>query len=280
MNETERHDDDRGGDEAAGDPDQHSRMLTLRHAPSSLTRDDRDERPFLTASKTMAATHVLVIHENTAIATRVVAALSDAQYTVDTAHDARAAFAAIDARRPDTVLLSLDLPGVDTIELCRRLRSRTRTPLIAISADRKPARTLAALDAGADDHLTAPLSMPELLARLRVALRHRRELASSVGEAVIHVGTLRLDPEGHAAAVGSRVLTLTPKEFRLLVLLARNADRVVAHDAILESIWPHSKSHDTLRLHVSQLRKKLAQMADAPSIVTEAGVGYRLRASV
>jgi two-component system KDP operon response regulator KdpE len=175
-------------------------------------------------------------------------------------------------------MLSIDLPSGDGIDLCRRIRARTRTPVIAISGTDSETRKIAALDAGADDFLTFPLSIPEVIARLRVALRHRRELALGPSNSVIQVGVLRVDPDGHAAMVGTRVLTLTPKEFQLLVLLARNAGRVVRHQSILEEIWPNNKSQDALRLHISQLRKKLAPADGALSLVTSAGVGYTLAA--
>jgi two-component system KDP operon response regulator KdpE len=103
-----------------------------------------------------------------------------------------------------------------------------------------------------------------------------RALALGPGNSVIQVGALRLDPDGHAAAIGTRVLTLTPKEFQLLVLLARNEGRVVTHQSILSAIWPASKSQDSLRLGISQLRKKLASADEAPSLITVPGVGYRL----
>jgi two-component system KDP operon response regulator KdpE len=105
-----------------------------------------------------------------------------------------------------------------------------------------------------------------------------RALALEPGNSVIQVGALRLDPDGHAA-IGTRVLTLTPKEFQLLVLLARNEGRVVTHQSILSAIWPASKSQDSLRLGISQLRKKLASADEAPSLITVPGVGYRLSAA-
>jgi two-component system KDP operon response regulator KdpE len=224
----------------------------------------------------MPGAHVLVVHESSAILDLVTAALAAEGHTSETASNAPSAFEVIDHRRPDAVLLSLDIAVGDAIDLCRRVRLRARAPVIAMSVGSDEARKVNALDAGADDYLTEPFSVPELLARLRVALRHRRELATTLDESVIHVGALRLDPDGHAAAVGSRILPLTPKEFQLLVLLARNAGRVVAHRTLLESIWPQSRSYDTLRLHVSQLRKKLARTGESPALVTEPGIGYRL----
>lgn len=223
----------------------------------------------------MSQPFVLVVHDGAPMLEVLRTALQAERYECSTATDAQSAFEVIERRVPDTVLLSLDLPhgGVD---LCRRIRLRTRTPVIAISENHSDARKVSALDAGADDYLTIPFSMPEVLARLRVAIRHRRTLAVPVTDSVIELGPLRLDPAGHAAALGTRVLTLTPKEFQLLVLLARNEGRVLTHQSILEAIWPSSKSQDSLRLHISQLRKKLAQSSGAPTLVTLPGVGYRL----
>jgi two-component system KDP operon response regulator KdpE len=222
---------------------------------------------------------VLVVHENAATLDLVGAMLSNEGYECRMASNGRAALEVIDLRRPDTVLLSLDLPQGSGIELCRRIRRQTRTPVIAMSADHSETRKVNALDAGADDYLTVPFSAPELLARVRVALRHRGELASTVDDSVIRIGTLRLDPTAHAVAVDNRILPLTPKEFQLLVLLARHVNRVVTHHAILDAIWPNSRSLDTLRLHISQLRKKIGHAVGAPNLVTEPGVGYMLAAA-
>jgi two-component system KDP operon response regulator KdpE len=227
----------------------------------------------------MRQAFVLVVHENAAVLELLRSALDAHGFECSTASNGRAALAALDRGRPDTVMLSIDLPSGDGIDLCKRIRVRNRTPVIAISESDDETRKVAALDAGADDYLTMPLSMPEVLARIRVALRHRRELALGPSDSVIQFGALRIDPGGHAAMVGTRVLTLTPKEFRLLVLLARNADRVVPHQSILDAMWPNSKSQDALRLHISQLRKKLAATVGAPVVVTLPGVGYRLSAN-
>ncbi|MGZ4763175.1 MAG: response regulator transcription factor, partial [Ilumatobacteraceae bacterium] len=213
----------------------------------------------------MSQAFVLVVHENATVLELLRSELQAHGYECRTASNGRAAIDALDGRQPDTVVMSIDLPSCDGIELCRRIRLRTRTPVLAMSQNGSESQKVAALDAGADDFFTMPLSMPEVFARLRVALRHRRELALGPSDGVIHIGALRLDPDGHAAMLGARVLTLTPKEFQLLVLLARNAGRVVPHGSILEAIWPTNKSQDALRLHVSQLRKKLSPVVGAPS---------------
>lgn len=224
----------------------------------------------------MSSQFVLVVHEDSNLRDGIRVAMSDDGIECRTVSTVAAAFEAIQRRAPDTVILGLDQFGDRGIEICRRIRTQTRTPLVAVSTVHSQQFKVRALDEGADDFIEAPFSMPELMARVRVALRHRREMSMPADETVIVIGDLRIDPSGHAAAIGQRVLALTPKEFQLLALLAKQSNRVVAREAILGAIWPNSRSFDTLRLHVSQLRKKLTQSVGAPTIVTEPGVGYRL----
>ena len=173
------------------------------------------------------------------------------------------------------MILDLGLPDIDGIEVCRHLRLRSAVPIIVLSADGNEDRKIAALDVGADDYLTKPFSMPELLARVRVALRHRRALASVVDDGPVWVGSLVIDRGDHVAAVDGRPLDLRPKEFALLLLLVRNAGKVLTHRTILDQVWGPEQALDTLRTHVSQLRRKLAR-PPVPTLVTEPGVGYRL----
>ena len=121
-----------------------------------------------------------------------------------------------------------------------------------------------------------PYSVPELQARLRVALRHRRALAAVVGDELIQVGLLRIDPGAHEVLLVDEPLDLTPKEFALLTLLARNTGRVLTHRVLLEQLWGPDQALDTLRTHVSQLRRKLGEGDHVPKVMTVAGVGYRL----
>lgn len=176
----------------------------------------------------------------------------------------------------DVVVLDLGLPDIDGIDVCRHIRLRTLIPIIVLSADGAEDRKIAALDMGADDYLTKPFSMPELLARVRVALRHRELLRPLVGEDLLQVGLLRLDLSSHEAMVVDQPLDLTPKEYALLTLLARNAGRVLTHRSILDQVWGPGQALDTLRTHVSQLRRKLGEQPGAPVVVTAPGVGYRL----
>jgi two-component system KDP operon response regulator KdpE len=177
---------------------------------------------------------------------------------------------------PDVVILDLGLPDLDGIDVCRRLRETSRTPIIVLSADGAEERKVRALDLGADDYLTKPFSFPELLARVRVALRHRQALELVPESGVVEVGALRIDPRAHTAHVDGRPLDLRPKEFALLTVLARNAGKVLTHRVLLDQVWGPEQAMDTLRTHVSMLRRKLVQLPDAPTLVTAPGVGYRL----
>jgi two-component system KDP operon response regulator KdpE len=194
-------------------------------------------------------------------------------HVATTGSDAIEQFARYD---PDVVILDLGLPDIDGIDVCERLRRMSRSPIIVLSADGAEERKVRALDLGADDYLTKPFSLPELLARVRVALRHRRALGLVSESDVVEVGSLHIDPRGHTALVDGRPLDLRPKEFALLTVLARNAGKVLTHRALLDEVWGPEQAMDTLRTHVSMLRRKLAELPNAPTLVTAPGVGYRL----
>ncbi len=147
-----------------------------------------------------------------------------------------------------------------------------------LTAEGSEARKVAALDEGADDYVTKPFSMPELLARLRVALRHRRPSGASLDESVHEVGDLRIDVALRSVTVRGQPVDLTPKEFGFLLVLARHPGRVVTHRMILQEVWGPAFGTETqyLRVYASQLRKKPVEDPAAPRLLTEPGVGYRL----
>ncbi len=185
----------------------------------------------------------------------------------------------VEAAEPDVVLLDLGLPDLDGVTVCNHLRRWTTTPIIVLTADGAEDRKVQALDEGADDYLTKPFSLPELLARVRVAIRHRRALESSVTEQTVEIGDLRIDIAAHVAVLGDKALSLTRKEFALLALLARNAGRVLTYRTLLVAGWGltgEPGSTQSLRTHMAVLRRKLESGANRPSIVNESGVGYRL----
>jgi two-component system KDP operon response regulator KdpE len=222
---------------------------------------------------------ILVVDDEAAILRAVRAGLEARGFAVVTASTGQAAIDLIATDPPDAVVLDLNLPDLDGVEVCRRVRGWSEVPILVLSAEGSEQRKILALDEGADDYVTKPFSMAELLARVRVALRHRSRAAAPPGDsAVLEVGDLRLDLARHEVTAGGRLVELTPKEFAFLALLARWPGRVLTHRAILQEVWGPEYGTETqyLRVYASQLRKKLEDDPDRPRLVTEPGVGYRL----
>jgi two-component system KDP operon response regulator KdpE len=221
---------------------------------------------------------VLVVEDEPGMLWVLNTALQARGYQVTTAATGRAALDAASTQEPDIVVLDLGLPDIDGIEVCRRLRRWLRSPVIVLTADGSEDRKVEVLDAGADDYITKPFSMPELLARVRVAARHRKALAGLIDDDTIEVGSLRLDVAAHEAWLDGQRIDLAPKQFALLTLLARNAGKVLTHGTLLRELWGERETAGTqpLRTTVTTLRKKLEGGVDAPLLVTEPGVGYRL----
>jgi two-component system KDP operon response regulator KdpE len=178
---------------------------------------------------------------------------------------------------PAAIVLDLGLPDIDGLEVCRRIREWSEVPIVVLTADGSERRKIDALDDGADDYVTKPFSMPELLARIRVALRHG-ERRGAPEDPVLVVGDVRVDRGAHTVTVGGRTVDLTPKEFDFLALLAAHPGRVLTHRAILEQVWgPDDVRHtEYVRVYAAQIRKKLDESPNNPRLVTEPGVGYRL----
>ena len=223
-------------------------------------------------------TKVLVVDDEPALLRAVGAALKARDYEVVTATTGQGAIDAVALDPPDLLVLDLGLPDLDGIEVCRRVREWSDVPIVVLSAEGSEQRKVDALDEGADDYVTKPFSMAELLARIRVALRHRRGDAPSDDEAVLEVGDLTVDLARHEVTVAGRKVDLTPKEFAFLALLARWPGRVLTQRAILQEVWGPEYGSETqyLRVYASQLRKKLDDDPARPRLVTEPGVGYRL----
>ena len=221
--------------------------------------------------------HIFVVDDDPALLRLVEMALQLRGYRVSSAATGEHALDQIVSVEPDVVILDLGLPDMDGLEVGRHVRARSRASVLVLSADGAEDRKVLALDGAADDYLTKPFSMRELVARVGVAVRNQRKFAAAVADdRSIEVGRLRIDPGGHQAAVDDTLLELTAKEFALLVLLARNQGRVVTHKAILTALWGPGQGVDTLRTHVNQLRRKLEAIGGAPKLVTEVRVGYRL----
>ena len=182
------------------------------------------------------------------------------------------------AEHPDAILLDLGLPDGDGLDLVRRVREWSSVPVIVVSARGREEEKVAALDAGADDYLPKPFGTKELLARLRVALRHSRAAAAPEGP-VLEVGPLRMDLDRHEASVDGRAVRLTPIEWRLLAFLASHAGKVLTHAQILREVWGPNASTQShyVRVYMAELRKKLEDDPSRPRLLlTEPGVGYRL----
>lgn len=220
---------------------------------------------------------VLVVDDEPAILRALSAALEARGYQPFIATTGGEGLSIAATQKLDVIILDLNLPDLDGVEVCRRIREWSRIPIIVLTVEGADDRKISALDEGADDYVTKPFSMPELLARVRVALRHR-EGPAAVEDAVLEVGDLRVDLARHQVHVDSQDVELTPKEFDFLALLARHPGRVLTHRTILQEVWGRQYGTETqyLRVYASQLRKKLKDDPAAPRLITEPGVGYRL----
>jgi two-component system KDP operon response regulator KdpE len=222
---------------------------------------------------------VLLIEDEPPMRRFLRAALDGAEYQLVEAATGREGLAHAAGRRPDVVLLDLGLPDTDGLEVIRRIREWSATPIIVISARGQESDKIAALDIGADDYLTKPFSVPELLARIRVALRHAARVPGEP-EPVFEAGELRVDLGARDVRLGGSEVHLTPTEYRLLALLVRHAGRVVTHRQLLKEVWgqDHIGHAQYLRVYMAQLRRKLERDPANPRLLTtESGVGYRLR---
>lgn len=218
---------------------------------------------------------VLVVDDEPQLRRALRRGLEGHGFTVREAEDGRSALAEVDSFQPDLILLDLMLPDMSGIDMCRELRRTRETPVILLSVIGDERSKVAALDEGADDYLSKPFGSEELLARIRVALRHA---ARSHHDAIIRVSGLTLDLERRNVRVDGREVRLTPTEYSLLKYLAVNAGRVVTHPMILRSVWGEEYAQDShsLRTYINQLRAKLGDDASSPRFIrTEPGVGYR-----
>jgi two-component system KDP operon response regulator KdpE len=229
---------------------------------------------------TQTGARVLVVDDEPAIRRFLRASLAAHGYAIFEASDGQSALSAVVADRPDLVILDLGLPDLDGIEVTRLLREWTRIPIIILSVRGQEADKIAALDAGADDYVTKPFGAGELLARMRVALRRAGQ---SSEEPVFTSDDLMVDLTRRVVAVAGREVQLTPTEYDLLRVLVTNAGKVLTHRQLLREVWGmgYEQEMHMLRVNVSNLRRKIEPDLSRPHyIVTEPGVGYRLRASV
>ena len=220
--------------------------------------------------------NILVVDDESQITRVLKTTLSSQGYGIRTASDGEEALQAMSEWAPDLIVTDLRMPNMDGLELCREVRKTSQVPIIVLSVKGEDSIKVQALDAGADDYVTKPFSMTELTARIRAALR-RASVPDQPRVPLIELGDFRIDVPGRTVRVKTRDVHLTPKEFDLLVYLARHAGKVLTHRTLLAAVWgPNSvEQPEYLRVFVGQLRKKLEGDASSKYIVTEPWVGYR-----
>ena len=221
--------------------------------------------------------NILVVDDEPQITRVLKTTLSSQGYAIRTASDGDEAVQVMKEWTPDLLITDLRMPHMNGLELCRYVRAKSPLPIIVLSVKGEEKIKVDALDAGADDYVTKPFSVNELLARVRAALRRVAAGQQPTSE-VIELGSFRIDPELHSVQVGGREVHLTPKEFDLLVYLARHAGKVITHRVLLAAIWGENsvEQPEYLRVFVGHLRKKLEPGEGSPHyILTEPWVGYR-----
>jgi len=221
--------------------------------------------------------NILVVDDEPQITRVLKTTLSSQGYAIRTASDGDEALQVMKEWMPDLLITDLRMPHMNGLELCRHVRAKSPLPIIVLSVKGEEKIKVDALDAGADDYVTKPFSVNELLARVRAALR-RVATGQQPASEVIELGSFRIDPQLRSVQVGGREVHLTPKEFELLVYLARHSGKVITHRVLLAAIWGENsvEQPEYLRVFVGHLRKKLEPEEHTPRyILTEPWVGYR-----
>ena len=223
---------------------------------------------------------VLVVEDDIQMRRFLRTTLSALDYRVVEAETVAEGLVAVTTHNPEVILMDLGLPDGDGIDLTRRIRGWSRVPIIVLSARGREEDKVAALDEGADDYLTKPFGVNELLARIRAAMRRAAAASAGAPPAVLEVGALRIDQSRREVTIGAREIRLTPIEYRLLVLLAGNAGKVLTHRQILKEVWgpPYVNESHYLRVFMAALRRKVEEDPARPRLLlTEPGVGYRMK---
>lgn len=221
---------------------------------------------------------ILVVDDETQITRVLKTALSSQGYEVRTAADGESGYQAVFDWLPDLVITDLSMPGMSGVELTRTVRERSRVPIIVLSVRGEEKTKVEALDAGADDYVTKPFSVNELLARVRANLRRVAAGEETASEPIL-AGDFYINPESRQVRVGQTEVHLTPKEFDLLVFMARHPNKVLTHRVLLNAVWGAEsvQQPEYLRVFINQLRKKI-EPADTPRyILTDPWVGYRFQ---
>ena len=222
---------------------------------------------------------ILVVEDDKPVRTLITTTLKANGYRFIEALTGEEAILQATSHNPDIILLDLGLPDMDGVEIILKIRSWSNVPIIVISARSEDSDKIEALDSGADDYLTKPFSVEELLARLRVTQRRLAMLGAEHADTVFVNGSLRIDYAAGCAYLGGNELHLTPIEYKLLCLLAQNVGKVLTHTYITQKIWGNSWENDiaSLRVFMATLRKKLESAPDSPQYIqTHIGVGYRM----
>jgi len=222
--------------------------------------------------------HILVVDDEPQITRVLRTSLQSNGHEVTVAHDGADALEQFLKAQPDLVITDLAMPMMNGIELTREIRERSNVPVIVLSVRGNDASKVEALDQGADDYITKPFSIQELLARVRVQVRRLAAVDAPAAETTLELGDFRIDLERHQVAVRDAEVHLTPKEFDLMVYFARNSDRVLTHKTLLRAVWGAAgvDQPEYLRVLVAQLRKKIEPGGEPKYIVSEPWVGYRL----
>jgi len=222
---------------------------------------------------------ILIVEDEESFVEALVVGLKREGFLVKVARDGAEALSAFDVVRPDLVLLDVMLPKVSGIDVCRELRSRSRVPIIMVTAKGSEIDTVVGLEVGADDYVTKPYRLRELVARMRAVLRRApREDDEAVSAEAMEVGDVRLDPERHEVFVRGEPISLPLKEFELLEILLANAGRVLPRETLIDRVWgPHYVGDTkTLDVHIKRLRSKVEESPSAPRrITTIRGLGYK-----
>ena len=229
----------------------------------------------------MNKAHILVVEDDNAVAKLMAATMESQDYQYRIASTGASAIMEALSYKPEVMILDLGLPDTDGIEVIKKIRTWSNIPIIVVSARSEDTDKVAALDAGADDYLTKPFSVDELLARLRVALRRVRYDRQRLSEesSVYENGGLRIEYAAGCVYLDGSEIHLTPIEYKLLVLLANNTGKVITHNYILREVWGNPAASDmrSLRVYMATLRKKLEKNPSEPKYIqTHIGVGYRM----
>lgn len=223
---------------------------------------------------------VLVVEDEPSLVEALEFGLAEEGFDVVSAADGRSSLAVFERERPDLVLLDLMLPEMSGTEVCKRIRAQSATPIIILTARDDEIDKVVGLELGADDYVTKPFSMRELIARVRAVLRRAGEVRIVEDDVSVEVSDVRVDPERYEVTVRGQTIELPPKEFQLLKLLVRNAGRVLTREVLIDRIWGADYVGDTktLDVHIKRLRGRIEQDPREPHLIaTVRGVGYKFR---